>query len=166
MYKLWLWFVIGLVLAYSSWWAWYGGWFWGARFFVFASIPASFALAVRLRNPSQSLFANLLTLFVLGYSLWVGIDGALFDQLDLGNTCIVHNYVQEHLCHYNPRYSVLWRPFEVRLTLSNHEKVFILFSLLIFVYLAVPLLVVIAKQIVTQLQEMRMGVLNWRVWHI
>jgi hypothetical protein len=73
---------------------------------------------------------------------------------------------RQHLCHYNPRYSVLWRPFEVRLTLSNHENVLILFSLLIFVYLAVPLLVVIAKQIVTQLQEMRMGVLNWRVWHI
>jgi hypothetical protein len=69
VYTLWMCFLVGLVLIYSPWWAWYGGWFWGPRFFLFASIPASFALAIRLRNPSSSLLANLLTLFFLVYSL-------------------------------------------------------------------------------------------------
>ncbi|MGH2479936.1 MAG: hypothetical protein ACRDHW_09805, partial [Ktedonobacteraceae bacterium] len=122
-YKLWMLFVVGLVLVYSSWWAWYGGWSWGPRFFLFASIPASFALAVRLRYQSRSIFANLLTLLFLGYSLWVGIDGAIFDQSDLANTCTVHNYAQEYLCHYNPLYSALWRPFEVHSSLT-HKDIF------------------------------------------
>src|SRR5262249_14740881 len=33
-------FVVGLVLAYARWWAWYGGSFWGPRFFLVASVPA------------------------------------------------------------------------------------------------------------------------------
>ena len=48
IYLLWVAFVVGLILVYSPWWAWYGGWFWGPRFFLFACIPASFAIALRL----------------------------------------------------------------------------------------------------------------------
>ena len=40
-----VWFLAGLVIVYAKWWAWPGGWFWGPRFFVFAAIPASIALA-------------------------------------------------------------------------------------------------------------------------
>lgn len=163
VYKLWLWFVVGLVLVYSSWWAWYGGWFWGPRFFVFASIPASFALAVRLRNPSTSLFANILTLLVLGYSFWVGLDGALFDQFDLSTICKAN---LEYLCHYNPQDSVLWRPFEVTLSLSRDQEMFLLFSLLVFAYLVTPLLLIIGKQILMYLQDLRHSVFKVNSWGI
>jgi hypothetical protein len=79
-YLLWIGYLVGMVLVYSSWWAWYGGWFWGPRFFLIASFPASFALAVRLRYRSMSLAINLLTAVVFLLSVWVGIDGAVFDQ--------------------------------------------------------------------------------------
>src|SRR5258708_20180570 len=44
MYLLWISFLVGLVLVYSPWWAWYGALPLVSRFFLFASIPASFAL--------------------------------------------------------------------------------------------------------------------------
>ena len=34
-------FVIGMILTYGKWWAWYGGFSWGPRFFLFACIPYS-----------------------------------------------------------------------------------------------------------------------------
>src|SRR5579859_817272 len=108
-YLLWMSFVVGLIFIYASWWAWYGGWFWGPRFFLFACIPGSFAIAVRLRKPSSSFFANLLTLSVCLLSFWVGMNGALYDSGDLGKVCIANNYALEYLCHYHPLYSVLWR---------------------------------------------------------
>lgn len=163
-YTLWLWFLVGLILVYSSWWAWYGGWFWGPRFFLFASIPASFALAVRLRNPSSSLLANLLTLLLLAYSLWVGIDGAIYDQYGLARTCVVNNYALEYLCHYHPLYSVLWHPLVVAMRLTHNDKLFILYSLAIFAYLAMPLLLVMAKQTLAMLQEARKTLLDLKAW--
>jgi len=50
MHRLWLWFLAGMILVYASWWAWFGGWFWGPRFFLFACFPASLAIAVRLQQ--------------------------------------------------------------------------------------------------------------------
>src|SRR6185436_5776493 len=32
----WMLFLVGLVLVYARWWAWYGGWFWGPRFLLIA----------------------------------------------------------------------------------------------------------------------------------
>ena len=75
-------FLIGLILVYSRWWAWNGAVFWGPRFFLFASIPASFALAVRLmRYQEASLGMNLLTLVVFCLSAWVSVDGAVFQSV-------------------------------------------------------------------------------------
>src|SRR5206468_4886727 len=45
-YQYCLLFLVGLVIAYAKWWAWYGGFFWGPRFLLFASFPASLAMAV------------------------------------------------------------------------------------------------------------------------
>src|SRR5258708_36519712 len=108
---MWIRFLVGLVVVYSSLWAWYVGWFWGPRFFLFASLPASFALAVRLQRPDTRLLVNLLTIGALALSVWVGIDGTLFDQYPLGNICIIHQYSQEYPSHYVPHSIVLCRPF-------------------------------------------------------
>src|SRR5262249_55819704 len=78
---LWVAFLGGLVLVYARWWAWYGGWFWGPRFFLIASLPACLALALRLRPARRpALLGDLATLGVLALSVWVGIDGAVYDQ--------------------------------------------------------------------------------------
>jgi hypothetical protein len=81
-------FVVGLILIYAIWWTWAGGLFWGPRFFLFASIPASFALAVRLHKPGSSLFANLFTLIALAWSVCVGLDGAVYDLNAKLLTCL------------------------------------------------------------------------------
>jgi len=167
VYLLWISFVVGLVLIYSPWWAWDGGWTWGPRFFLFASIPASFVLAVRLRKPSASFFANLLTLVFLGYSLYVGINGAMTDiwQGDLASICGANNYALGYLCDYHPLYSVLWRPFVMhtfRIMVLQHQA-FVAYSLIIATYLAVPLLWVMTKQALVMLRELQQKVLSVRV---
>lgn len=157
IYGLWISFVVGLVLAYMSWWAWYGGWFWGPRFFLFAAIPASFALALWLRQREQSLFANLLTLVVLLLSCWVGLDGAIFGQQAMG-VCQMNNYQYEMLCYYTPEFSALWRPFVVwdtsglRYTLAvehvnHHIMLYAAYVLVVLLYLATPLVLRILRQV-------------------
>lgn len=148
-YTLWISFTIGLMLIYSAWWAWDGALFWGPRFFLIASIPASFALAVRLQKPSSSLFANVLTLVVLAWSLCVGLDGALFDLNDLAQFCIIHNYQNGRICQYDPHYSPLYRPIVNHLHLDYNNRIFVVYSLLVFVYLALPLMNTIVRQGIT-----------------
>lgn len=145
VYILWLCFLVGLILVYSKWWAWYGGAFWGPRFFLFASIPASFALATRLQYRSASLLINLFTLLVLILSFWVSIDGAVFGQKTL-EICQANNYALEVLCFYTPEFSVLWRPFVVTASLGHRELLFIAYSAIVFLYLALPLCSEIMRQ--------------------
>lgn len=105
----WRLFVVGLILAYASWWDWSGDWFWGPRFFLFASIPASFALALWTQRPSARLGGNLLALLALALSVWVGIDGAVFGQMDM-SVCQSTDRALQDLCRFTPDYSALWRP--------------------------------------------------------
>lgn len=149
VHRLWLAFTLGLVLIYSNWWAWYGGWWWGPRFFLFASLPASLALAVRLhaaRHGAMTVRAHLLTLGVFLLSVWVNINGAVFDQNTLSEVCLAHNYQQEFLCHYIPQYSVLWRPFTVAEPLSWRGAVYIAYAAIVCIYLAWPLIRTILRQ--------------------
>jgi hypothetical protein len=141
-------FLVGLILVYSSWWAWDGGWFWGPRFFLIASIPASFALAVRLHYTGTALRFNLLTLVVLCLSVWVALDGAIFDQNTLAGVCVANHFAQNYLCQYVPAFSVLWRPFMVHEPLNTTQIIYIAYSLIVALYLAVPLLKVTVEQIV------------------
>ena len=136
---LWLIFVAGIVLVYCRWWAWYGGIFFGPRFFLVASFPAALAVAARLRSREQS---PAVTLVVLALSLWVGFASAAGAPSD--NVCIQDNYALEHLCWYTPEFSALWRPFTVWPRLSGDANAFGLLSLLVFVRLAVPKLIQLA----------------------
>src|SRR5207249_3697837 len=106
-------FTFGMVLVYAKWWAWYGGWFWGPRFFLFASVPASLALAVQLERPHDFAWKNIFVLAILLLSAWVGVDGALFGQdgLEVGTA---NNYALESLIWYVPEFSPLWHPFIAR----------------------------------------------------
>lgn len=164
-YLLWISFLIGLILVYSPWWAWYGGWFWGPRFFLFASIPASFAIALRLHYRGASLAGNLLTAAVFLLSLWVGINGALFDQQGLG-ICIARSYALELLCHYTPEFSVLWHPFVANefVKLDHHQLAYLAYSLFVFAYLAIPFLADLLHQAIAGAREFGRMYLNVRIW--
>jgi hypothetical protein len=166
MYSLWLCFTAGLILVYAKWWAWYGGWFWGPRFFLFACIPASFALALWTQRPSARLSLNLLALLALALSVWVGINGAVFNQAGLA-VCTDHHYLLEAYCHFSPDFSALWRPlitfylyglgprFVGVYALTPSTVGFGLYALLVGVYLSLPLVRAIWAQA-------RAGLVAWR----
>ena len=103
-------FVAAMVVAYAKWWAWYGGWFWGPRFFLLASVAASLALADRLARPFESVSKNLLLVCVLMLSTWVAIDGAIFGQNGLDQIALANNSALEWVVWYVPQFSPLWYP--------------------------------------------------------
>ncbi len=167
IYILWISFLIGLLLVYSSWWAWHGGWFWGPRFLLIASIPASFALAVRLQWRDSSLLVNVVTILVLALSIWVGIDGAVYGDGALQNICLANNaYLETPLCYYTPEFSVLWHPFVVYQPLDHRQVLYMLYSLFVGVYLLVPLLITTACQARTtalNFVRRRLDLSTWKI---
>lgn len=145
VYLLWMAFLAGLILVYSDWWAWFGGWWWGPRFFLIACLPASLALAVYLRTPSRSLFVNVVVLVVLALSFWVGINGLMFGLQGLNICTRGYNYLIP-LCVYNPQYSELWRAFLVPLPFGKRDVIYCAYSLVAFGYLALPVARAIGRQ--------------------
>ena len=165
LYLLWLAFVGGMVIVYAHWWAWYGGWFWGPRFFLFASIPAALVLAARLHARDAGLAANLLTLAALALSFWVGINGAVFEQQGL-SACTAHNYAQEFLCQFTPEFSALWHPFVVAEPLSPGAILYTATSSAIFLYLALPLVIRMSRQIADWLRGTAAVYLRREAWRL
>ena len=160
-------FLIGLLLVYSSWWAWHGGWFWGPRFLLIASIPASFALAVRLQWRDTSLLVNILTILVLCLSVWVGIDGAVYGDNALFHFCLANNaYLETPVCYYTPEFSVLWHPFVVYQPLNHKQLLYLLYSLFVGVYLLIPLLITTGRQLSAAAREFGRERLDLRLWRI
>ena len=108
--RVWMIFSLGLLLVYSCWWSWYGGWFWGPRFLLFASIPAALALArLTLAYATLSTGWLIVTVLVTTTSFWVGASGFFYDQRGL-EYLTMGNYALESLAWYAPEFSVLWHP--------------------------------------------------------
>ncbi len=135
IFLLWLVYLVGLILVYSKWWAWYGGWFWGPRFLLFASIPASFALAFVLTQETNKKI-RFAALGVALWSFWVGISGVVFAQTGL-DVCTANNYALEHLCWYVPEFSALFHPFVAKSIPADLTGcLIVLISLLLWIMLA------------------------------
>ncbi len=167
VYTLWMCFLIGLILVYAQWWAWYGGLFWGPRFFLFASIPASFALAIRLHYKDVSFATNLFTLGVLALSFWVSIDGTVLYAVSANiPTCIANHYMLEALCQYTPEFSALWYPFVIHPVLSLAQKLYLAYYLVVFIYLATPLFIKIVQQSREPINKYAREYLNLKVWRL
>ncbi len=144
LWETWILSLIGLVLVYSKWWSWYGGWFWGPRFFLFASIPASLGLALcwepsSFNGNTKGTLGKLLPLGLLTCAFWVGISGSIFDQEGL-EVCFGNNYLLESFCWYLPEFSVLVRPFLITHQYTSSQTVFISASLLTYAWLSIKLL--------------------------
>jgi hypothetical protein len=178
IHQLWLLFVVGLILVYASWWAWYGGWFWGPRFLLFASIPASLALAVWLRKEDASLWMRLAALGVLTLSCWVGLNGGVFSDATLAPVCLWDDFAREAYCHYIPEFSVLWRPFvnasQMGLgpafytaeNLDPGKLIYAGFTVLVYLYFAVPLVVKMIRQVIPPLQAFARERLSLAAWRL
>lgn len=109
-------FSVALIATYAQWWAWYGGGFWGPRFFLVLSFLASFLLAIALWLPREvgqsQLLGSTLVVLVALLALWVGINGFVFGQSGM-DICWANDYALEHLCWFTPEFGALWRPFVV-----------------------------------------------------
>jgi hypothetical protein len=177
IHRLWLIFLVGLVLIYAPWWAWYGGWFWGPRFLLFASIPASLALAVWLCKADASIWMRLAALLVLTLSCWVGLNGAVFGDATLAPVCLYNDFALEAYCHFIPEFSVLWRPFvvagqvglgpafSVAEKLDPGKLIYAGFTALVYLYFATPLLVKIIRQAISLTRRFareRLSLAAWR----
>lgn len=101
-----------LVLLYSMWWAWHGGWTWGPRFFLILSFAAAALWVAGLRCWPRTWRTILGLLALLVWSTWVGVEGGYFDQFFM-TSCTQNNYELEFMCWYVPEYSALFRPFVV-----------------------------------------------------
>ena len=158
LYLLWILFLAGLVLAYASWWGWYGGDYWGPRFFVFGILPASLALAVALTYPRGLLF-NFATLAVLGLAIWIGAD-----SLVLGGyfppECFIGYYQYAFVCHFTPEFSQLWYPMVRPPDLKTWQVLEFAYYAAVLVWLAVPLLARIMEQLASWFQ--RVDLKQWR----
>ena len=137
--------VVGLVLVYSRWWAWYGGYFWGPRFFLLASVVAALVLAVRLSTPEPGLGAAVATLLALTLSSWVAVSAVLGNAQQ--EICQAEGYAREHLCWFVPEFSVLWQPLVTWPPTSPAQKAFIALCALTWLRLAGPLLVDVARRL-------------------
>jgi hypothetical protein len=160
---LWTLFLAGLVLAYASWWSWYGGMYWGPRFFLIGILPASLALAVWLRYPSTRLLGNLATLGVLALSVWIGADSLVFGGL-WATPCYENYFALEALCHFTPEFSALWYPFVAKPMLSAPKLVELLYYVAVFVWLAVPVILRIGENIAEWLVARAPAQLSPRNW--
>ena len=165
LYLLWIAYVIGLLLVYAQWWSWQGGWFWGPRFILMASVPASFALAVRLHDREGSLLVNLLTFGIFCLSLWVGIDGAVYGMKQLAPYCL-NSRIETPLCYYTPEFSALWHPFVVPQPLSLSQIVFMLYCVVVGIYLLIPLVRRLIPQLLAVARLFAGQYLRVREWRV
>lgn len=143
---LWLVFLAGMILIYASWYQWGGDWFWGPRFFLIASFPASLALAIHLQRPGDSLVAKLATLGALVLAAWGTISSVLFNLYAVADACGTLQHLSPD-CAYQPQTSALWYPLlSPHLNPGFRPIAFSAICFAVFAYLAVPLIAIVARQ--------------------
>ena len=145
IYQMWVAVVVGLVLVYARWWAWYGGAAWGPRFFLFACLPAALVLA---RPTPRPLGVNLLVLTAVTLSCWAAASGMVFAEHGFERFW-ENDFALEYLTWYVPECSVLWWPFVRPKPMAWFDWLRLAGFAVGYVYLAVPL----AADVVRQLRE-------------
>ncbi|WP_117211614.1 hypothetical protein [Allorhizocola rhizosphaerae] len=159
VYLLWMLFLAGLVLAYASWWSWYGGDYWGPRFFVIAILPASLALAAVLRHPYPSVLGNLGVLAVLLVSVWVGADSLVLGSY-FPPECFIGYYQYAYVCHFTLEFSQIWYPMVRPPHLNPGQLAEFAYYGFVLAWLAVPLLARICAQLADRMSKV--DVKMWR----
>jgi hypothetical protein len=159
-YVLWLCQLGVLVLVYAGWWSWYGGLYWGPRFFLLGILPASLALAVSLADRSAGLLKNMTVLGVTTLSCWVGLAAVVYPGYP--GTCVANYYQLEFVCHYTPEFSALWRPFVVAPELHGGQLAVVAYSVILWVWLAGPLVYRSMEQAADRVAQIRGVTAGWR----
>jgi hypothetical protein len=157
-----LFYAAGLLMVYGCWWAWYGGFSWGPRFLLIASVPASLALAIAL-GTCETASQRAAVLACLLLSVWVGMGGAVF-YLDNLEVCNENNYAYEHLMWFVPEFSVLWRPFVTAHKLRSPAIGLLCYGALVAACMSAPVVRSLVFDIAESLRRLRRGVSqsSWR----
>lgn len=132
----WIVFLIGILLVYSRWWSWYGGWYWGPRFLLFAVYPSALALSIVLASPATKVRQTIAVLLTL-WTVWVGASGIVFGLHGM-DVCMANDYALEHLCWYTPEFSPLFRPLVIHSSLELWQRAWITLAAAIAGLLIVP----------------------------
>jgi hypothetical protein len=123
-------YLAGLAYVFSRWWCWFGGWFWGPRFFLFASILGAVALVGLSREKKLSAPWRWFYFLATALSVWVGCEGVLYGQ-DFLEDCYSRDPKLEFICHYVPEYSPLWRVFVARPVPYGRKWAYLAYFLLV-----------------------------------
>lgn len=133
-------FLWGLVIAYGTWWCWFGAWFWGQRFLMVACFPASFALARHLSHGRRThIVVTLLTVAAVVWSVWVGVNGTVIKEVEV-QPCMANDFNLESICWYIPEFSPLIHPLIKPKILTSWDKVEVLLGALVAITLVVSML--------------------------
>ena len=155
-------FLGGEILIYSKWWAWYGGFYWGPRFFLITSIPSSLLIANFIISAKfETFWKNALTFLVVLLSAWIVINGTVFDQRNL-NICGSNNYQFEFLCWYVPEFSVLIRPFIVWSPLTFKNFVFASYIGIVSFCLVIPVVRLMLSKVLSSIRNYFPKIKNFR----
>lgn len=162
VWLLWTVFVAGLVLVYASWWSWYGGMYWGPRFFLFAILPAGLALAVCQRSERARAWTHLATLAAVALSVWGAANSLVYGQLR-PLICYQDNWRLEALCHFTPEFSPLWVPIMESAALTRTQLCTLAYYALVLLWLVGPPLGRIVRRTGVEVRAQRHR-LAWRDW--
>jgi hypothetical protein len=125
--------------------------------------PRRLALAVRLWDLESPLWARGLTQGVWLLSCWVALCGAVFFEAAFPMQCLRDDYALEALCHFTPEFSALWYPLVADLEITGREYAVAAFILVVFGYLAGPLMRSIAVDLADRAREAkRRNKFGWR----
>jgi hypothetical protein len=116
-------FSLGLLLTYARWYGWYGGQFWGPRFFLFTCVPAAMILAFYFTRMQSGWSLKLLFACATLLSGWVCVQGYLYGNQHLA-ICGENKSQLELLCWYVPEFSPIFREFVVGFSSVPQARMF------------------------------------------
>lgn len=131
--------MIGLIIIYSKWWAWYGGACFGPRFFLFVSIVSCLFVAYNLsiyeKTEKRISLINLIVLaIVVLILLYVGFIGHI-DSSKYVAIGAANNYALEALTWYVPEFTALIYPIINEDILISKNILWIIVSIFIYIHL-------------------------------
>ena len=100
--------LVSALLIYSQWWAWYGGFSFGTRFYIFAIIPSIFVFLLGMQDENRR-WKGLEVAAVLT-AIWLAVCGKYFGLDHAAGVCTQNNYAMEALCWYVPEFTPLINP--------------------------------------------------------
>lgn len=122
-------YLVGLILLFSRWFGWSGDWFWGPRFYLFASILSCFVVT-QIWNADASYKVRFIVFFATIFAIWAGLQGVMYGQ-DFLEDCYRRPIGVDFMCHYVPEFSPLWRPFIVQPTIVGRRVPYLIYFVLV-----------------------------------